>query len=298
MTGPSNSHAKASPSELKPAHMLLSPFRRRRRQCWSWVRLVFVFLFVLFVCDALLTITSNPPLTRVSPSTTGLGDRIFIASMHWNNEYIIRTHWSHAVLDLVKHFGPENTYVAIIESGSWDNTKDALRELDHELGKLGVERYIELSETTHKDEIERVPEQDQEGWIWTPRGRKELRRIPYLAGIRNRVMAKLKELAEKVGNGKRTFDKILWLNDVIFTVILIRLHLCSRHAPMLITVFRRPKTSPLFSRQEMEIMQQPVPSTSQSHRNTTTPSLFAIFQAQRRQPKSGLFFSPPSHVAP
>jgi hypothetical protein len=149
--------------------------------------------------------------------------------MHWNNEVIIRSHWSAAVLGLVRHFGAENVYVSIIEGGSWDDSKNALRELDLHLGDLGVQRSSELLDTTHKDEIERTPGPYEEGWVWTSRGRKELRRIPYLAGIRNRVMEKLNQLAEN-SNGQKgqTFEKILWLNDVIFTVY--------RHLHVLISV--------------------------------------------------------------
>ena len=209
--------------------MLMSPFRRPGRLRRTWLRLAALFLLVLLSVDFLyFMIAINPPSKRVPPiatpstnqSTTN-SDRIFIASMHWNNEFVIRSHWSTAVLDLVKHFGADNVYISISESGSWDNTKGALRELDLQLGELGVERSIDMLETTHKDEIEHTPGSNEEGWIWTSRGRKELRRIPYLAGIRNRVMEKLNQLAEgSNGQDARTFDKILWLNDVIFTVFL------------------------------------------------------------------------------
>ena len=206
--------------------MLLSPFRRPCRLRRSWLRLANVLLFAAFSVDLILTVVINPPSTRVSASSDSSidtsatrKDRVFIASMHWNNEFIIRSHWSAAVLDLVRRFGADNVYVSIVESGSWDNTKGALRDLDRELEKLGVERSIEMSGKTHEDEIERIPGPHEEGWIWTSRGRKELRRIPYLAHIRNQVMGKLKHLAERTdGQGKRVFDKILWLNDVIFTV--------------------------------------------------------------------------------
>lgn len=145
--------------------------------------------------------------------------------MHWNNEAIIRSHWSAAVLELVRYYGPENVYVSIEESGSWDNTKGALRELDADLEKLKVPRTIVLSERTHRDDCERIPAEDEQGWIRTGREREmELRRIPYLAGIRNKVMTRLTSLAEgKDGQPKRTFDKILWLNDVAFTVGRLRL---------------------------------------------------------------------------
>jgi hypothetical protein len=161
--------------------------------------------------------TLNTPSQRVHPSKANSKDRIFIASMHWTNEAIIRSHWSAAVLDLVKHYGADNIYVSILESGSLDNSKAALRELDAELEKLGVERSIELLDTTHEDEMAKEP---GPGWILTSRGKEELRRIPYLAEIRNRVMGKLHILADRE-SGKRTFDKILWLNDVIFTVCII-----------------------------------------------------------------------------
>ncbi|KAF8864502.1 hypothetical protein BDZ45DRAFT_701674 [Acephala macrosclerotiorum] len=133
-------------------------------------------------------------------------DRVFVASMHWNNELIIRSHWSTAVLDLVKHFGPENVYIFII-GDSFDDTKGALMDL-----------ALSLHQTTHQEEVDRILNLNEEGWIWTSRGKKELRRIPYLARIWNKVMENLNNLAEKKdGKGNRTFDKALWLNDVIFT---------------------------------------------------------------------------------
>ena len=140
-------------------------------------------------------------------------EKIFIVSTHWNNEAILRGYWGMAVLGLVQHFGPHNVYISVYESGSWDDSKGALRELDQRLESLGVRRTIVLDPTTHVDEIGKPPA--PEGWIETPRGRKELRRIPYLSRLRNEALKPLKELAHK--NGSK-FDKILFLNDVIFTV--------------------------------------------------------------------------------
>ena len=109
--------------------------------------------------------------------------------------------------------------MSVIESGSWDDSKDALRELDRKLGHLGVERTILLEEKTHEDEISITPKENEKGWIYTPRSpqKKELRRIPYLAAIRNRVMEPLHTLATRKVD-PRTFTHVLWLNDVIFSV--------------------------------------------------------------------------------
>ena len=81
-------------------------------------------------------------------------------------------------------------YLSLYESDGWDNTKDALRGLGR-LGKLGAERRMALEETTHADEISRTPRVGEEWWIVTPRGEKELRRVPFLARARNKVLKPL-----------------------------------------------------------------------------------------------------------
>lgn len=158
--------------------------------------------------------------TRASyPTTSPNGpprarERLYIASMHWNNEAILRSHWNDAVLQLAREWGPENIFVSVYESGSWDNSKGALRDLDSKLDRLGVPRNITLSTTTHKDEISGPPA--DEGWVYTSRGKKELRRIPYLARLRNLTLRPLEDLAKQ----GVLFDKVLFLNDVVFTVCL------------------------------------------------------------------------------
>ncbi|KAL8413562.1 hypothetical protein RB594_004996 [Gaeumannomyces avenae] len=158
--------------------------------------------------------------------------RVYIASLHWNNEAILRSHWNAAVLDLARALGPENVFVAIHESGSWDRSADALRELDAALADLGVARDIVLDPTTHKEEVEREVPPGTPGWIPTSRGRHELRRIPYLSRLRNRSLAPLRDMANpaaaadatgkgtdvKGGLRARTFDRVLFLGDVVFTV--------------------------------------------------------------------------------
>ncbi|QKX56392.1 uncharacterized protein TRUGW13939_03495 [Talaromyces rugulosus] len=141
-------------------------------------------------------------------------ERIFIASTHWNNEIVLRSHWNTAILNLVQSLGAENVYVSVVESGSYDNTKGALIELDYYLAQLGINRTISLSEASHLDAISREPEEQEEGWVDTPRGRRELRRIPFLSRERNESLKPLAGLKTEFG---LKFDKILFLNDVVFT---------------------------------------------------------------------------------
>ncbi|KAL2267239.1 hypothetical protein VTJ83DRAFT_4516 [Remersonia thermophila] len=138
--------------------------------------------------------------------------RVYIASLHWNNENILRSEWNGRLLELVKRLGPENVFVSIYESGSWDNTKGALRELDQALKEAGVPSQLVLDDETHQDVIQGPPA--DEGWITTPDGNKMPRRIPYLSKLRNKSLQPLIELAE---NGT-TFEHVLFLGDVVFDV--------------------------------------------------------------------------------
>ncbi|KAK1148520.1 hypothetical protein N8T08_009526, partial [Aspergillus melleus] len=149
---------------------------------------------------------------KTQPQATRQDERIYIASMHWNNEGILRSRWNDAVLEVAKTWGPDNVFVSVYECGSWDDTKGALRQLDMKLDRLGVRQNITLSERTHQDEISAPP--SEEGWIDTPRNKEELRRVPYLARLRNLTLKPLEDLARQ----GVTFDKILFLNDVDFTV--------------------------------------------------------------------------------
>lgn len=183
-----------------------------RRLRAPWLRRTLIFLsaallfldFVRFHSYRLF----QPQPTSVSGGTV---ERIFIASTHWNNELILKNHWNKAVVDLAQYFGPNNTFVSIYESGSWDNSKSVLRELKTQLDSIKVGNEVVLDPTTHEDEIAKQPAET--GWIHTPRGRKELRRIPYLSRLRNLSLEPLHTLAR---NGIY-FDKILFLNDVVFT---------------------------------------------------------------------------------
>jgi len=197
--------------------MLWAPIRRPSRLVRSRLRLGFFCLFGILVLDFFRIALSHPPSRRVPPLFAPRNEqKIFIASIHRNSERILRSHWNEAVVNLTKHLGIENVFVSVHESGSQDNTKDALRDLDFELKELGVHRSIELNQTLDQQiaEIMTLPETVEEGWIATPRGKIELRRIPYLARLRNTVMEKL-DAEAALG---RTYDIVLWLNDVVFTV--------------------------------------------------------------------------------
>ncbi|KAL9946072.1 hypothetical protein D7B24_000158 [Verticillium nonalfalfae] len=145
-------------------------------------------------------------------------ERVYIAALHYNDAPLLRQQWNPALLALVERLGRANVFVNVHESGSWDDTKAALAELDAELEVRGVPRSVITSNVTHQDELEaNRPAQGAglpEGWIVPSKGAKpEMRRIPFLANLRNSALRDLDDLHEK---GFK-FDKVLFLNDVLFT---------------------------------------------------------------------------------
>ena len=191
--------------------MIRVPLRRFSGSSRARVFRASLLLLALFCIVDILSLTSTRQHQNLTVKAPNLrGHKVFIASIHWNNEPILRSNWSAAVLELVDYFGPENVYISIYESGSWDNSKEVLRVLESDLERKGVQRTVKLSETTHADELRQPP---TDGWIQTPRGKKELRRIPYLSKLRNLALEPLNSLGDRI-----KFDKVLFLNDVVFTV--------------------------------------------------------------------------------
>ncbi|KAI1332526.1 glycosyltransferase family 69 protein [Xylariaceae sp. FL0255] len=204
--------------------MLLS-YRRFRR---NYLRPILLFVFFVFLIDAVRIVRRRPDTYRTDPDeydrrrSIDDGGRsgnttVFIASVHRNTANILDTAWSDAVLNLIDYLGPENVFFSAVESGSQDESKRALLQLRSALDKKGVWNRVSLGLTVWEqlEEIETRPPPDQRppNWIWNAaESQLELRRIPYLARVRNQAMEPLEELK---GQGK-SFDKVLWINDVVF----------------------------------------------------------------------------------
>ena len=188
--------------------MTLVPRRFRRPTTF---RICFGVCVLWFLLDLLGYFTLRVRSPAQKTHTPG-SETLYIASTHWNNEHVLRNHWNAQIVQIAERYGAQNIFVSVYESGSWDDSKGALRELDNTLKKLGVPHKIVLDPTTHQDDISKPP--GKSGWIQTPRGMKELRRIPYLSALRNLSLEPLNELFE---NGTR-FDKVLFLNDVVFSI--------------------------------------------------------------------------------
>ena len=199
----------------------MSYFRRTSRSRF-WRGALLLFALLLTFDFVRLPRNGSRQHHNTSPSIPIPTPSIYIASIFWNSAYILHNSWNHAILDLAEKLGAANIYISIYESGSWDDSKEVLKHLEGALIARGIPHRIILDDTTHADDISRSPA--EEGWIKTPRGQTELRRIPYLSRLRNKTLEPLAQLAV---NGT-TFDKVLFLNDIVFTVAISSLHLAIR----------------------------------------------------------------------
>jgi hypothetical protein len=210
--------------------MMLRGWRVRRFLHRRLLRLTVYALAALVLLDLLTVLKSYRRFTETLQShtytepltlpTLAKNQKIFIVATFWTNAYVIYHRWAQALVDLVEVLGPDNVYVSIYESGSIDNTKEMLQWLDNMLDFHfpTIQKTITLDNTTHEDEIDAGPFDSEgnprSGWILPPQGThgKEIRRIPYLSRLRN---LSLQPLLDQHAKG-HTYDKILFLNDVVF----------------------------------------------------------------------------------
>lgn len=208
-----------------PSQRFLRRLRHKRRP-------ILALLLFFFAIDALVLLHHRPRTIRSpvplkarhgpmngnpsSPEHTN-NTSVFIVSVHRNTGQILPT-WGAAVLAVIDHLGAENVYFSALESGSQDDTKERLAALKDQLDARHVPNTVTLGMTVWEQlhELWDRPDPDgprQEGWIWNQEDQEyDLRRIAYLARERNRAMEPLRELQEQ----GMTYQKVLWLNDVVF----------------------------------------------------------------------------------
>lgn len=185
------------------------------RRALKRLRYILIAGFIVIGLDLLLNHQSSYPRLKSLSAAGGIQgtQSVYIASTQWNSGDLLQHHWIPSLLQVVSELKAANVsvYVSIYENGSWDATKSILRQLRQSLEDAGVENHVEIDDESHEKII--TQHDPQSGWLQTAYG-AEMRRIPYLARIRNKALDPLTRLSK---SGTK-FDKLLYLNDVIFSV--------------------------------------------------------------------------------
>ncbi|KAI4237821.1 MAG: hypothetical protein L6R40_005846 [Gallowayella cf. fulva] len=178
------------------------------------LRYLLLAVTIFLLLDFFSCVRRTYPTLRTTSSVRDLKNTksVYIASTQWNSGQLLQEHWIPNLVQVVKDLKSANikVFISIYENGSWDSTKPTLEELRRTLDALGIQNRITLDDKSHKDIIGH--NETASGWLRTAHG-IEMRRIPYLANVRNEA---LKPLHDLTASGER-FDKLIFLNDVIFS---------------------------------------------------------------------------------
>lgn len=155
-------------------------------------RPLYILIFLVFLL--VLQVTINTSYLHPPPFHPSADETVYIAA-NIIDPTLIDGAWGKSLLDLVDLIGKDRVYVSI-----YGGPTDALKRLEE---KLPCEKSI-VSEELDPIDLHSI----QHTKIHT--GESRIRRIAYLAEVRNRALKPLDSLAQ-------TYNRILFLNDVFFS---------------------------------------------------------------------------------
>jgi hypothetical protein len=208
---PNSPRRRTRRSKIKP-HRTCSPRSLLRKSAlFAYVFLSAVTAIVIFESVFYPSYTHRPKhyqelRSRVYSSVEdGRGnphnEKVFIAASIYDEDgKLAGGRWAKNVLDLIYLLGPDNTYLSIYENDGGMEAKNALTMLKQKVPcnhTLTFEDHLPLDEVPH---------------ITLPDGARRVKRIAYLAAVRNKALKPLEEAPIK-------YDKLLYLNDIFFNPV-------------------------------------------------------------------------------
>lgn len=196
----------------------LRRFSRRNPLVFTLLRYILVAIVAVFVATPVFA----PSYTRIPPHYRDLvarcsgqasvqggcanpfNEKVFISvSLYDKNGHLADGPWGQTLLDLIQFIGPDNVFLSIYENDSGEAGATALKHLEQKLTcrhKIVNDAHVP---------IEDFPT------IRMPDGTDRVKRISYLSEMRNRALRPL-DISDGPELGIERFDKILFLNDVVF----------------------------------------------------------------------------------
>jgi hypothetical protein len=128
--------------------------------------------------------------------------KVFIAASVYDKDgRLVDGAWGHAILNLIDMLGSDNVFLSIYENDGDIEAQSALKRFESKVPcphSLIFEPHFPLNNLSH---------------ITLPDGSKRIKRVAYLAEVRNKALQPLSE------SSTEKYDKILFLNDVVFDPI-------------------------------------------------------------------------------
>jgi len=148
-------------------------------------------------------------------------EKVFIAASLYDNQgNLLGGQWGTAIRELVQLLGPFNVHLSIYENDPDKLSKGALKRLGEHLdckfpSTCVIIQMHSFSYLLFTGNVTLVSEHFSLGEIpriTIPSGEKRTKRIAFLAAVRNRALRPLEDTSVN-------FDKLLYINDVIFNPI-------------------------------------------------------------------------------
>ncbi|KAM3073681.1 hypothetical protein ACMFMF_006884 [Clarireedia jacksonii] len=178
---------------LSPRRLPLSVYLRKiRRVC----RPTYIFLFLAIFL--FWQVTFNASYTNPPPFTIPTDEKVYIATNIVSKELIDGV-WGERLVELVDTIGRDRVYVSI-----YGGPKDALSRLEEKLHGVQKSIICEDDDPIDLSSLHRIT---------LPSGQKRIKRIEYLADLRNRAMDPMTK-----GLLPERYDRVLFVNDVWFEV--------------------------------------------------------------------------------
>ncbi|KAK4195196.1 cryptococcal mannosyltransferase 1-domain-containing protein [Triangularia verruculosa] len=212
---------------LLKAQRFWSRLRLLRRTAWRRTPRPVILLLktllafiasILILTPIFLPSYSNPPIhySQLTHACRGTNPKSGCANL-WNEQVFIATilydkngklasgPFADRLLKLIHLLGHENVFLSIYENDSGVKGKEALEKLK---ARIPCKNSIVSDEHVSLDDFPTVT---------LPDGTKRVKRVAYLAELRNRALRPLdkKDYQDRI-TGVRTFDKVLYLNDIVF----------------------------------------------------------------------------------
>ncbi|PWY77543.1 hypothetical protein BO70DRAFT_388346 [Aspergillus heteromorphus CBS 117.55] len=210
-----------SASRRGPAPVEAARVRRRRpRHCFPLLNLrgTISSIFCILVGLIVFTFLLVPSYTNLPPHYTALRDAVqqstapgrgnlrnstvFIAaSLYDRNGALASGPWGQSLLNLIDMIGPDKVFLSIYENDSGQAGQHALQQLSD---RATCNKSIVYEEHFNFTGFPTVT---------LPDGSEHVRRVAFLAEVRNRALRPLEEHPEL------QFDRLLFLNDVYFNAL-------------------------------------------------------------------------------
>lgn len=207
-----------SRSPLAP--FLLPIVRRRRSILLCAVQAVallsYLLISLVILCGISFPSYTHPPqryteLRQRSEQneTQGRGnihnEKVFIAASVYDREgRLLDGEWGERLRRLIDILGPDNVFLSIYENDADDKAQLAMESYAQtiECSKSIVHEHLDLAPLPH---------------VITPSGASRLKRIAFLAEVRNRALRPLEDPNSPAYTTR--FDKVLYVNDIYFDPI-------------------------------------------------------------------------------